>query len=140
MHGMTGRPQSRGRRGPATRVACGIVLALAAAGNALAAGAVARAGATVLEAVQVRDFIGAPVTVQDLLAAWHASAGPQTGLSPIRLPDLAPPPQTFAGPESHATQVDPGLLQAGLVADISAISPPEHEDHVALLFITVAFN
>ena len=156
MPGMTSRPKARISSWQAACAACGLALGLAVAANALASGAVATASATVIAPTPVSSFLGAPVTVQDLLAAWHAAAGPQTGTMPLRLPALVPalteqeqqqaeladltPEESGAWSEAHGTRFDAALLQAGLAAAVSAISMEGDEGHGALLFITVAFN
>ncbi|WP_144006527.1 hypothetical protein, partial [Pelomonas sp. KK5] len=54
--------------------------ALAAGGPAGAAGARASASAQVIEPITVNSLLGAPVTLEGILAAWRAAqAGPQTG-------------------------------------------------------------
>ncbi len=159
MPGMTSRPKSRVPSRQAACVAAGVALGLAVGANAFAAspGAVARASATVVEPASVNRFLGAPVTVQDLLAAWHASgAGPQTGGAPLRLPSLLPVltaaeqelalvedlrlDESAAWSDAHGSRFGAALLQAGLAAAVSATSAEGDEGHGALLFITVDFN
>lgn len=155
---MTGRLKNRARRSLALCMAGGLALGLAAAScTADAATARASANATVMAIVPVNTFfLGTPVTVRDLLAAWHGPAGPQTGAYPIRLPDVAPPDEPLSAEqrlaarlspeeslvwsEARTMQIDAGLLQAGLVAAVSAVSNPEDDDHGTLLFVTIAFN
>ena len=157
MPGMTSRPKSRSSSWQAACAACGLALGLAAAMmNAYASGAVASVGATVVAPASVNRFLGAPVTIQDLLAAWHAAAGPQTGAGPLRLPSLLPAQtaqeqrllqledlrldEATAWSEAQGARSAGGLLQAGLAAAISAVGEEEDDGHGALLFITVAFN
>ena len=166
MPSMTARLKSQAARSLARQMlqrAGGLALGLAVgmnANTASAASGVARASATVIEPVPVNTMIGVPVTVAELLAAWHAAPGPVTGAYPIRLPDVyAPadpltPQQTFAastGPQEALTlsgaarmpfDVQPavGQLQFGIVAAVSAVTSSEADHHDALLFITVAFN
>ena len=138
------------------QVASGLAMGLAVGMNASAGTGIARASATVIEPVPVNTLIGVPVTVPDLLAAWHARPGPMTGAYPIRLPDVFPPADALTpqqalvaslGPQealtlSEATQMhsDVGQLQFGIVAAVSASTSPEADNHDTLLFITVAFN
>ncbi len=157
---MTGRLKNRARRSLALCMAGGLALGLAAAtssADAASSSARASANATVMAIVPVNTFfLGTPVTVRDLLAAWHGPAGPQTGGYPIRLPDVVPPDEPLGASqrlaahmsseeslvwsEARTVQIDVGLLQAGLVAAVSAVSNPEDDDHGTLLFVTIAFN
>lgn len=158
MPGMTSRPKSPVQSWQAACAVAGLVLGLAAGANAFAASsAVANASATVVAPAMVNGFLGAPVTIQGLLAAWHATAaGPQTGSAPLRLPSTLPAQTTQeqqlallaelsqdesgAWSEARQAHLDAGLLQAGLAAAVSAVSAEEDERHGALVFITVAFN
>ncbi len=158
MPGMTSRPKPQSKRLLAPWKACGLALGLAAAANySHASGAVASASATVVEPASVNRFLGAPVTLLDLLAAWHATAaGPQTGGMPLHLPSLLPAlteqeqrsvlaeelslDESAAWSDARGMHPAAGLLQAGLAAAISAVGAEEDEGHGARLFITVAFN
>ena len=163
MLSMTSHPKHRNRSSLTAWAVGGCVLGLGislyfSSQPAHAAGAMARASATVMAPVTVSSFLGAPVTVRDLLAAWHASAaGPQTGAGPIRLPSLLPLPteqeqrqaeldsqtQEQLNAWSDAQRAQPsntGLLQTGLAAAITALGQPGGEGDGGLLFITVAFN
>ncbi|HEY4082966.1 MAG TPA: hypothetical protein VGM81_19965 [Burkholderiaceae bacterium] len=138
--------------------ASGLALGLAVGmNNAYAGSGIARASATVIEPVPVNTLIGVPVTVADLLAAWHGASGPMTGAYPIRLPDVFAPAEAQTPQQalvaslesqealllSEATrmQADGGQLQFGIVAAVSASTSPEADNHDAQqLFITVAFN
>jgi len=157
MPGMTGHPKFLRTSWQAASVACGLAVGLAVGANAFAASrAVASASAAVVEPATVKSFLGAPVTIRDLLAAWHAAAGPQTGVMTLRLPSLLPAlttqeqeqaevedlrlDESAAWSEAHGQRFDAALLQAGLAAAVSASSEEGDERHGALVFITVAFN
>lgn len=121
---------------------------------ALAAGAMARASAVVVEAVPVNAWLGNPVSVQDLLLALNAPAGPGTGALVPRLVVTAPPtawrllPGWIAGAldARAAFGIDSvpapaaALLPPGLAASVSAFSATTGGDGDAPLVITVAFN
>eukprot|EP01137_Pigoraptor_chileana_P010274 Opistho-2@59635 len=67
-----------------------LVLALAPVAQVGAASSIARAHATVVEAVNVSALLGAGVSIAEVLAALQGPAGPQTGSVLIRLTQLAP--------------------------------------------------
>ena len=115
-----------------------------------APGATARASATVLEPVVVRSWLGVPVSVQELLSAHHAPAGPATGDLVPALPQVgAPPPQPLRPVQLIAAAVesrtpfgidimqDASVLARGPAAAVSA-EPLAHDN--SPLVITVAFN
>lgn len=123
---------------------------LVAADAARGSGALARASATVVEPVAVTAWLGAPVSVQDLLAARDAPAGPATGSLVPRVPANAAPPLPPRLPmalilgavESRAAfgldlALDPGLLARGPAAAV--VAAPEHDGDSPLV-ITVSFN
>ncbi|MFN3304910.1 MAG: hypothetical protein ACK44A_14485 [Roseateles sp.] len=123
---------------------------LVAADADRSSGAVAQARATVVEPVAVTAWLGAPVSVQDLLAARDAPAGPATGNLVPRVPAQAAPPLPPRLPmavilgavESRSTfgldlALDPGLLARGPAAAV--IAAPDHDGDSPLV-ITVSFN
>jgi len=119
----------------------------------LAAGAAARASVNVVEAVRVNAWLGVPVSVQDLLLAQNAPAGPGTGALVPRVPGPTPPaalrllPPWITGAldarESFGIDLvpapDAAMLPRGLAAAVSA-EAVDAGDGGPPLVITVAFN
>jgi len=116
-----------------------------------AANATASASARVTEAVALAPLLGAPVSINDLLAALRAPAGPRTGSVLLHLPDLGA--GLALGLGAIAPAVVPGMreaiagaltlplsgtLQGELVAAVSLAGQPADSDGQAS--ITVAFN
>jgi hypothetical protein len=148
----------------------GLALGLLGSPPALAAGATARASATVVEAVKVNAWLGVPVNVQDLLLAANAPAGPGTGALVPRLPGPLPPeagcpwlPEAQRPPPPEVQCLRPtwiasaldarqafgidsvpspeaALLPRGLAAAVSAAAGDSGGDGGPPLVITVAFN
>lgn len=117
-----------------------------------AASATAQAGANVVEAVPVIAWLGVPISVQDLLLALNAPAGPGTGARVARVPGAAAPtsPRTlpiwFTGAleARQAFGIDmaatggAALLPRGPAAAVSAAATGG--DGEGPLIVTVAFN
>lgn len=123
---------------------------LVAADAARSGSALAQAGARVVEPVAITAWLGTPVSVQDLLLARDAPAGPATGDLVPRTPAAGPPPllprlpaATILGAVESRTPfaVDmaqsPALLARGPAAAVSAAA--DHDGDSPLV-ITVAFN
>jgi hypothetical protein len=123
---------------------------LVAADAARSGDALARASASVVEPVAVTAWLGAPVSVQDLLQARDAPAGPATGALVPRVPATGTPPLPPRLPmalivgavESRSAfgldlAQDAGLLARGPAA--SVIAAPDHAGDSPLV-ITVSFN
>ncbi|MEO6280632.1 hypothetical protein [Roseateles sp.] len=137
----------------ASTLAC-LALLAAAPAPALAATGAARASAAVVEAVPINTWLGLAVSVQDLLRAQQAPAGPATGALVPRVPTGNPPssmrllPAWFAAAldakSSFAIDIVPSagsaLLPRGMAAAVSAFAAATGGDGDAPLVITVAFN
>ena len=129
---------------------------LAAAGwlcaPALAATATAQASATVVVPAPVNDWLGVPVSVQDLLLAQNAPAGPATGNLVPHVPGATIPAILRLPPAWIASAVDSrqgfgidfaagaALLPRGPAAAVSVAAAGTGGDGDAPLVITVAFN
>lgn len=120
-----------------------VLLGLATSRPVGAANAMAQARATVVEAVSVSTLLGSPLSVNDILAALQAAAGPQTGSVSIRLAISGSPSPVQAGHGGGSAWAlaeeagEAGTLQRELVAAVSAI---RHELAAEPPSITVAFN
>ncbi|MBV8603126.1 MAG: hypothetical protein JO224_00420 [Pelomonas sp.] len=156
---MAARPESATASTRLRRGAGGLLIGLVAgifgaAETADAAGAKAQARATVIEAIHVNGLIGVPVTAADLIVAWRAAPGTNSGLPALRLPALLLPDDAAGATPAYdaafartlgsvaavaGAPVD-AVLQHGLVAAVSAITYEPGEGHAAQLSITVAFN
>lgn len=137
----------------ALRAAAGLLCALLPLASALAATASAQAGATVIVPVPVNAWLGAPVSVQDLLLAHDAPPGPATGDLVTRVPSPTTPAQLLARPAWIAQTLDgrqafgidsvppaaAALLPRGPAAAVS-VAAADGGDGDAPLVITVAFN
>ena len=140
-----------------TLCAAGLLCALMPPDAARAASAAAQASAMVVEAVPVRAWLGVPVSVQDLLLAQSAPAGPATGGLVPRVPGATPPavlralPTWFAGAVEArqafgmeiASSAGAALLPRGPAAAVSvAAAAPQGGNGEGdwPLVITVAFN
>lgn len=123
---------------------------LAAADAAPAASGIAQASATVVQPVTVSDWLGAPVSVQDLLLAQQSPAGPMLGALVPRVATAAATPTPTRVPLAWIAEVleartafsvdmvpGAGLLPAGPAATITAAANGDGETP---LVITVAFN
>ncbi len=123
---------------------------LVAADAARSSDALARASATVVEPVAVTAWLGAPVSVHDLLAARDGPAGPATGALVPRVPANTAPPLPPRLPtalilgavESRSAfgldlLQDASLLARGPAAAL--IAAPDHDGDSPLV-ITVSFN
>ncbi|MBI3349287.1 MAG: hypothetical protein HY020_19010 [Burkholderiales bacterium] len=129
-----------------------LLWALVSAPPAGAASATAQAGAAVIEPVTVVAWLGVPISVQDLLLALDASAGPATGARVARVPGASPPASLRALPlwiagaleARQAFGIDmvaaaaTALLPRGPAAAVSAAATGG--DGEGPLIVTVAFN
>lgn len=133
--------------------ALGLALLGGAAAPATAAGALAQAGAHVVEAVPVSAWLGVPVSVQDLLGALDAPAGPATGGLVARVPGPPPPlprllpPRVDGALESRQSfgidalpSAGAALLPRGPAAAVSIAAAAGAGDAAGPLVITIAFN
>ncbi len=132
-----------------TAAAVALLCGLLATGPVPAASATGQASAAVVLPVPVNAWLGTPVSVQDLLLAQDAPAGPATGSLVPQVPAVAAPLQTRMPPAWIADVLDgraafsidmvpgAGLLPQGPAASISAAA---HSDGQTPLTITVAFN
>ncbi|WP_457349826.1 hypothetical protein [Roseateles sp. P5_D6] len=125
--------------------------------SALAASAAAQASAAVIVPVAVRAWLGVPVSVQDLLLARDAPAGPATGDLVVRVASGTTPAILRALPlwigsavesrQAFGVDIVPAasaaLLARGPAAAVSvaaALPAGEGGDGEGPLVITVAFN
>lgn len=123
---------------------------LVAADAARSSDARAQASANVVEPVAISAWLGAPVSVQDLLQVRDAPAGPATGALVPRLPAVSPPAPLPRLPaalilgalESRAPFAVDMAQSAGLLArgPAAAVSAAADHDGDSPLVITVAFN
>lgn len=136
-------------------LATGVAMALCLlATPPVRAGATARATAVVVDPVPVSTWLGAPVSVQELLLALDGPAGPGTGARVPRVISTASPtafrllPAWIVGAldakAGFGADIVPSasaaLLPPGLAAAVSAFSAATGGDGEAPLVITVAFN
>lgn len=137
--------------------AVGLLCALTPLAPALAASASAHAGAVVVTPVVVNDWLGVPVSVQDLLLAQDAPAGPATGALVPRVASATTPSALRALPVWIASAVESrqafgteivgatgsALLPAGPAAAVSLASTSTGGTGTEAdgpLVITIAFN
>lgn len=134
--------------------AAGLLCSLTPRAPALAASATAQAGAVVVLPASVNAWLGVPVSVQDLLLAQAAPAGPATGALVPRVASAMPPALLRALPVWIAAAVESrqafgidtvsaagaALLPRGPAAAVSVASAATGGDGEAPLVITVAFN
>ncbi|HEY8876426.1 MAG TPA: hypothetical protein VIN03_02610 [Roseateles sp.] len=134
--------------------AIGLLCAFTPLAPALAASASAQAGAVVVAPVVVSDWLGVPVSVQDLFLAQNAPAGPATGALVPRVPSATTPAVLRAMPVWIASAVESrqafgteivaatgsALLPAGPAAAVSLASNGPGGDNEGPLVITIAFN
>jgi hypothetical protein len=141
----------------ASCAAVGLLCALAPPAPALAASASARASAVVVTPVVVNDWLGVPVSVQDLLLAQEAPASPATGALVPRVTSPTTPAALRALPAWIAAAVESrqpfgteivaatgsALLPAGPAAAVSLASGGSDgagDEAEGPLIITIAFN
>jgi len=130
-----------------------LVLALAAGRPVDAASAGASVTARVTQSVVVQALLGAPLSINDILDALRAPAGPSTGSVLIRLAQIAPALTQGVAAPGFVPDAAPGMqaalagaltlplsgtLQRELVAAVSLIGQEAGTD--AQPSITVAFN
>ncbi|MGM9480992.1 hypothetical protein ACS5PN_07360 [Roseateles sp. NT4] len=136
--------------------AAGLLCTLTPLAPALAATAAAQASATVVVPVTVNAWLGVPISVQDLLLARDAPAGPATGALVPRVVSATTPAALRALPawitaavesrQAFGTEIiaatGSALLPRGPAAAISigAAGSDADGDGEPPLIITVAFN
>ncbi|MDR7331857.1 hypothetical protein [Roseateles asaccharophilus] len=145
------KPATLPHPSPLWRVGLPALLALLLAADAARSGsAMAQASARVVEPVAITAWLGTPVSVQDLLLARDAPAGPATGDLVPRMPAASPPPPlprlpaaTILGAvESRSPFAIDMAQSAGSLArgPAAAVSAAADHDGDSPLVITVAFN
>ncbi|WP_457422057.1 hypothetical protein [Roseateles sp. P5_E7] len=134
--------------------AAGLLCGLTPLMPAFAASTTAQAGATVVLPASVNAWLGVPVSVQDLLLAQDAPAGPATGGLVPRVASASTPAILRALPvwigaaiesrQAFGIDIVPAagasLLARGPAAAVSVASAATGGDGEAPLVITVAFN
>lgn len=137
----------------ALRAAVGLLCGLTPLAPALGASATAQASASVVVPVQVNAWLGVPVSVQDLLLAQSAPAGPATGALVARVASATTPTLLRALPlwiaaavetrQAFGSDIVPAasaaVLAQGPAAAVSIAEAGSGGGEMPLV-ITVAFN